>query len=113
MLSKKMTIFIISILLLINGCSYHTQPVLEKADKPSDRFAKSQNQVRVKHRVAKEKPYMANYGVHQSQFYSCLSSDGTHSMPCMIKRAKRGLYEFNQRVTELNRALGDCDDCGY
>ena len=71
------------------------------------------NQVRVNHRGVQETPYMANYGTHYSQFYACLSSDGTHSMPCMIKRAKRGLYEFNQRVTELNRALGDCEDCGY
>ena len=102
---KKM--MMISIIIL-GGCTTPNTTSI----KPSNTET-TVNQVRVNHRVSREEPYMANFGVHQSQFYSCLSTDGTRSMPCMIKRAKNGLYEFNQRVTELNRALGDCGDCGY
>jgi len=97
-----------SILLFIVGCT--TPNTTVKKEKPVDRFAKP---------IMRKEPYQNNSHIyttttttyHNNQFYSCLSSDGTHSLPCMIKRAKRGLYELNTRVVELNRALGDCKDC--
>ena len=98
------SIMIISLLLMV-GCT--TPKITVEKENPANKITKP---------IMRKEPYQNIYTTttttyHQNQIYGCLSSDGTHSLPCMIKRAKRGLYELNMKVDELNQALGDCEDC--
>jgi len=114
---KKM-INMMTILLLTVGCTGNIKPIKKpiRSDKivpiPRNIAKKESKRVNNVTRIQRKEPYTPTYrNITNNRFYSCLSNDGSRSMPCMIKRAKRGLYEFNERIIELNRALGDCEDC--
>jgi len=110
---NRMIIGLMAASLMFVGCTVPA-PKPMRSDKvvpiPKNIAKKESKRVKNVTRIQRKEPYTI-YRSTSNRFYSCLSSDGTHSIPCMIKRSKRGLYEFNERIIELNRALGDCADC--